>query len=112
MKRIDPDTETTVRCFLALIAERYEVAGAILYGSRARGTHDQDSDADVAVLLGGEPQHRLQVRLDMAGTAFDVMLDTGVLISPFPIWVEEWKEPENFANPQLLYNIDREGIRM
>ena len=112
MSRIDPSTEEAVRRFLALVSERYDVAGAILYGSRARGTHDHESDADVAVLLNGEHRRRLPVKLDMAGTAFDVMLDTGVLVSPYPIWVDEWDHPEDFSNPALLSNIGREGIRL
>lgn len=53
MDRIDPHTAAAVREFLAHIGDRYDVAEAILYGSRARGTHSPDSDADVAVLLRG-----------------------------------------------------------
>lgn len=52
--RIDRDTEQAVRRFLSLIAERYDMAGAVVYGSRARGAYGPDSDADVAVLLNGE----------------------------------------------------------
>ena len=50
-KRIDQQTELAVSRFRTLISTRYDVAGAIVYGSRARGTHRPDSDADVAVLL-------------------------------------------------------------
>jgi predicted nucleotidyltransferase len=88
------------------------MAEAIVYGSRARGTHRSDSDADVAVLLRGEPQRLLDTKLDMATTAFDVMLDTGILVSPLPIWLVEWDHPEDYSNPALLRNIDREGIRL
>ena len=112
MKSIDPITEETVRRFLALIGERYDVAGAILYGSRARGTHDHESDADVAVLLNGKAMRRLPVKLDMAETAFDIMLDTGILVSPYPVWNDEWEHPENHTNPRLLFNIEREGTRL
>ena len=54
MKRldhIDQGTETAVRRFLALIDGHYETAGAIIFGSRARGTHRPDSDADVAAKI-------------------------------------------------------------
>lgn len=113
MNPIDHDTEETVRRFLALIADRYETAGAIIYGSRARGTHRPDSDVDVAVLLRGEPLQRfLSTKLAMADVAFDVMLDTGILISPLPIWQDEWEHPQDYSNPALLRNIDREGIRL
>lgn len=110
--RIDHDTEEAVRSFLALIAGRYDTAGAIVYGSRARGTHRPDSDADVAVLLKGEHQRALTTALAMADVAFDVLLDTGINISPLPVWLDEWEHPENHSNPALLRNIAREGVRL
>lgn len=110
--RIDHHTETAIRRFLALIATRYDMAGAIVYGSRARGTHRPDSDADVAVLLIGEHQRFLSTKLAMADVAFDVLLETGVNISPLPIWLDEWEHPENYSNPSLLQNIAREGVRL
>jgi predicted nucleotidyltransferase len=112
MNRIDPDTEAAVRHFLGLIGPRYDVAGVIVYGSRARGTHQPDSDADVAILLRGEHQRFLSAKLDMADVAFDVLLDTGILISPLPVWLDEWEHPESYSNPALLRTIDREGIRL
>lgn len=110
--RIDQITEKAVRRFLTLIASRYELAGAIVYGSRARGTYRPDSDADVAVLLSGEHQRFLTTKLAMADVAFDVLLETGVNISPLPIWLDEWEHPENYSNPALLQNIASEEVRL
>ena len=67
---------------------------------------------DVAVLLRGEHRRLLSAKLDMADVAFDVLLETGILISPLPIWRDEWEHPENHANPALLRNIGRKGIRL
>jgi len=110
MKHIDHDTENAVQRFLALITPRYDIATAIVYGSRARGAHRADSDADVAILLRGEQQRFLTAKLDMADSAFDVLLETGILISPLPIWLDEWEHPEHYSNPALLRNIKQEGI--
>ena len=110
MHHTDPRTEDAVRRFLVGIADRYDLAGAILFGSRARGTHRPDSDADVAVLLRGQPGRFLTVKLDMADTAYDVSLETGILISPLPVWSDEWAHPETHANPDLLQAIKREGV--
>ncbi len=112
MKRIDPETEMAVRRFLSLVAGRYEPVGAVLYGSRARGTHGPDSDADVAVLLTGEHQRVLPTTLAMADVAYDVLLETGVNISPLPVWLDEWEDPDRSSNPALLRNIAREGIHL
>jgi uncharacterized protein len=112
MNRIDHETEAAVRRFLALIADRFDIAGAIVYGSRARGAHRPESDADIAVLLKGERQRFLKTALAMSDIAFDVLLETNVNISPLPIWLDEWEHPENYVNPALLQNIAREGIRL
>jgi predicted nucleotidyltransferase len=107
---IDPVTERTARVFLKQISAQYDIAGAVLFGSRARGDFHQDSDADLAVLLRGQKQEPLPVMRQMARTAFDVMLDTGVLVQALPIWLEDWEHPEQSSNPDLLKNIRRDGI--
>ena len=111
MKSIDRDTEAAVRRFLALIGDRYDVAGAILYGSRARGTHHDESDADVAVILKGEPLHYKTV-MDMAKSSFRVLLETRIPISPLPIWLDEWEHPDSYSNPELLHHIRQEGFQL
>lgn len=110
LSRIDPNTERAVRVFLARIVDGYSLVGAWLYGSRARGDHDKYSDADLAVFLHGPHGDLIHTSIDMAGVAFDVLLETDVLVSPLPVWEEEWAHPENYSNPRLLENIRREGI--
>jgi len=109
---LDPDTEHAARSFLRLLSSRYQVAGAILFGSRARGSYRPDSDADIAVLLRGHPGKFLATKLAMADIAYDVLLDTGIRIQPLPIWQDEWEHPEAYSNPRLLHNIEREGVRL
>ncbi|MEQ9107782.1 MAG: nucleotidyltransferase domain-containing protein [Limnobacter sp.] len=112
MRQIDEHTEQAVLRFVSLLADRYDLAEVIVYGSRARGTHGTASDADVAVLLHGDHQRFLKTKLAMADIAFDVLLETGINISPLPVWLDEWEHPEEYANPALLRNIAREGIRL
>jgi predicted nucleotidyltransferase len=112
LNSLDKQTEDAVRRFVRLISPRYAIAEVIVYGSRARGAHRPDSDADVAVLLEG-PHHRfLATKLDMADLAFDILLETGINISPLPIWRDEWENPEVYVNPALLRNIAKEGVRL
>lgn len=112
MNHLDPATEQAVRRFISLMVGQFDTAGTIVYGSRARGTHRPDSDADVAVLLKGEHQRFLPTKLAMADLAFDVLLETGISISPLPVWLDEWADPAHYSNPALLQNIANEGIRL
>jgi predicted nucleotidyltransferase len=109
---IDSETEHAARNFVGKLAARYDLAGAILFGSRARKSHRTDSDADIAVLLHGHAGKFIATKLAMADIAYDVLLETGIRIQPLPIWEDEWDHPETYSNPRLLQNIDREGIRL
>lgn len=112
MQDIDEITKRTGEVFIARISSRYDLAGAVLFGSRARHTHRLDSDADIAVVLHGVHEDRTEAAIDMAGIAFDVMMETGVLVDALPLWEDEFENPQNFSNPKLIANIRREGIRL
>lgn len=109
---IDPDTKHAVEVFRHRLAGRYALLGTVLFGSRARKDHRPESDADLAVLLGGLPGSRVDVALDLADIAFDTMLETGILIEPIPFWEDEWEHPEHFTNPALIENIRHDGVRL
>ena len=111
-KPIDLATAKAARAFMARLETRYVIGQAILFGSRARNTHRPDSDADIAVILLGAHGKRATVAMDMAGIAFDVMLDTGILIEALPLWADELEHASHFQNPSLIENIGREGIRL
>lgn len=110
--RLDPVTDQAAHAFVDKLAGRFDVAWAVLFGSRARQEHRPDSDADVAVILHGPKGPFLDTKLAMADVAYDVLLETGVLIQPLPIWEDEWAHPEDFINPALLRNISRDGVRL
>ena len=57
----DAATERGVRAFLRRIGGRYPIREVFLFGSRARGTHDAESDADLAIVLDGDSAERRQV---------------------------------------------------
>ena len=109
---LDADTERAARMFLSRIEGRYDMTGAILFGSRARRTHRPDSDADVAVMLKGTHGKLLETKLAMADVAYDVLLETGIRVQPLPIWEDQWSQPECYSNPRLLANIAREGVAL
>lgn len=109
---LDPVAEGAARAFLEQIRDHYGLVRAILFGSQARHDHRVDSDIDIALLLRGHPGRFLATKLDMADIAYGVLLETGMRVQPFPIWEDEWEHPEDYPNPRLLQNIEREGIAL
>ena len=109
---LDVDTERAARAFMQRIAGKFPAIAGIVFGSRARGAHKPDSDADLAVILTGDRGNRYEVSREMAGIAFDVMLETGILVQAVPLWEGEMQRPERFSNPALIENIKREGVRL
>ena len=110
MRAMDLATEHAVRVFLARVPAELKVERAILFGSRARGDHKPDSDADLALIL--ERGNEWPVLEALAGLAFDVLMDTGVLIQAVPISSQDWAHPEGFPRPGFLRNVAREGIAL
>lgn len=99
-----------VLVFREKLSGRFDAVQLILFGSRARGDYHDESDADVAVILAGQPGDFVDTKLAMARLAFDVLTETGVLIQALPVWESEWANPKDYSNPELLQNIFRDGI--
>jgi predicted nucleotidyltransferase len=101
-----------VSAFIAKLRGSYQkVSETIMFGSRARGDNRPESDLDLAVVLNGKRGDFIDTKLDMAGLAFDVLMETGVL-QAFPMWEDDLAHPEQFPNPALIRTIAREGIRL
>jgi uncharacterized protein len=109
---LDDQTLKATQAFLKKIASAYPMREAILFGSRARNTHRPDSDVDIAIVLKGPYGDRAAAVKDMAGIAFHVMMETGVMVEALPLLPDELNHPETFSNPALIHNILREGIRL
>jgi predicted nucleotidyltransferase len=107
---LDIKTVTTLNVFLNRVEAVFPVRSAILFGSRAKGEFKPESDADVAVLLTGNHGKFMAAKMAMSDMAFDVMLNTGIRVEAIPVWEDEWANPDEYRNPFLLRNIERDGI--
>jgi hypothetical protein len=65
----------------------------------------------VTVVPSMPPWPALPMRLGCA-TVAGAMPRAGILIQPLPVWQDEWEHPGRAANPRLIANIAREGIRL
>jgi uncharacterized protein len=103
-KPLDPENARAIRAYTARLAEGCDLAGAVLFDSRARYSHHADRDADLAVLLRRPPRHVLDTKLAVADSALDVMSETGVQIQPMPIREDDQdandrrRQPSPFAD--------------
>ena len=104
------DIRNAVLVFRDKLTDQFDAVQLILFGSRARGDYHDESDADVAVILVGQPGDFVDTKLAMAALAFEVLTETGVLIQALPVWESEWANPKGYSTPDLLQNIARDGI--
>ena len=110
--QLDADTRRAAQSFLGKLKGSYAPLDAIVYGSRARGDHRPDSDADLAVIIKGRESDRDAIGRELSGVAYDVLIETGIRVQPLPLFAAELERPELFSTPALIENIKREGLRL
>jgi uncharacterized protein len=85
------------------------VKKAILFGSRARGQARQDSDYDVAVVVG-DLSDRRRVRRILSDLAYDYIL-SGFFIRPIPLPLD-YLDPQGRRPTELAEDIIRDGVEV
>jgi antitoxin ChpS len=109
---LDVATEAALGAFRCRLEERFgpRLRGLVLFGSRARGDHHDESDADVAVFLQpvADP---ISAQMDMAADAYAVFLDTGIMIQPWAFGGSP-EHPDRGRAAQLLEAVEAEGIAL
>jgi predicted nucleotidyltransferase len=110
VSKIDPQTRRALAAFEGFMRKRYGVrfSGLVLFGSRARGDHRPDSDADVAVFIdtSDDPIHE---QMDIAEDAYRVFLDTGILVQPW-VFTGQPGIPETSVAAGLRRVVEEEGV--
>lgn len=112
---LNPPTEEDVagalRRFAADLSAHYgaRLCGVYLFGSRARGDHKPESDADVVVLLADGNWRSFGEKMDIAGIAADTIVETGVHVQGWPVSSAVWENPAAHTNPALVRNMQRDA---
>ncbi len=106
------EVERAIALFLDAVRGEYAVEEVRLYGSRARGDFRPDSDVDLAIVLRGPRGDIWKTAQAMSNITFDVVGETGIVVSALPLWHDDLDHPERARNPSLIRNIQRDGIRL
>ncbi|MEW6621124.1 MAG: nucleotidyltransferase domain-containing protein [bacterium] len=91
------------------ILERFPVTEIIIYGSKARGDADEESDIDVLILINKEVNTVLEE--EIFHMSYEIELKYDVVFGEMVENNDFWNTPLAKAMP-LHWNIDREGIRL
>ena len=91
----------------ALVAD-FGALDVRLFGSRARGEGDEESDLDVFIVL---PRVEWELEKKIYGLSFDISLERGVLISPILYSQKDVENPSIIISP-LYQTVQREGVKI
>lgn len=86
------------------VAELDPNADVVLYGSRARGDDQIDSDWDILVLTDSHSERRFRHKL------YDLELETGESFSVIVYSKHDWHKRQNIT--PFYRNVSREGLQI
>lgn len=116
---VDLNTTNAIELFMAYLADIKlpDVSRVLLYGSRARGEHQDNSDVDLAVVLpGADPGDgtlfNLLQRLAAVSSRIMLEMERPLNVEAFIVWEDELSEPEDQYNPDFYRNVLADGIEV
>jgi len=109
---LDHNTQTALETFRIRILNRFggRLRGLVLFGSRARGDHRPDSDADVAVFLEAVDDP-VAAQMDIAEDSYAVFLSHELLIQPW-VFLGTPEHPDRSRAAHLLDAVEAEGVKV
>jgi predicted nucleotidyltransferase len=110
ISQITKNENTALRTFVQRILDELDaqVLQIILFGSKARGDSNADSDVDV-LILANEENRRLQERINII--ASQISLDNDILFNPLLIANARWAQMVN-ERFSICRNVERDGVML
>jgi hypothetical protein len=103
-----PAERKAIEAAAAALRARFPVTDIVLYGSKARGDSEPESDIDLLVLtsrpLDDEEQERIW------GDLHDISMRFDVLLTPLTVEARSWREGVHSVLP-IHTEVEREGVR-
>jgi predicted nucleotidyltransferase len=106
-----PSERKALDDYTAAVRAHYgkRLVDVLLFGSRARGDARPDSDADVAVVLSDGDWAFWDELMDLASLAYDVLLDHGLFIQPWPVSRSAWETPSSSPKRHFIETIRQDA---
>ena len=82
----------------------------ILYGSYVRGDYKKDSDIDIMILTDLNFEEIEKYRDEISDIAFDIELESGIVISPVIKNIDRYNERVNIV--PFFKNVQKEGVAL
>lgn len=110
----DATVNRAIKDYARAVREAYgaRVKGIYLFGSRARGDHRPESDADIAVVLIDGDWDTWHEKMQLADLSYDFLIATGAEVQGWPIRDSACADPSTCTNPALIRAIQRDGRRL
>jgi len=89
------------------LRENYGTAKILIFGSKAKGYSDDESDLDVLILLPHKVDRFTRKRIIHA--VFDINLEHGTNISPIIYSMEDWEQGPVSILP-FRETVEKEGV--
>ncbi|MEA3436335.1 MAG: nucleotidyltransferase domain-containing protein [Thermodesulfobacteriota bacterium] len=95
-----------IEAAIRMLKSEFSVSKVILFGSKARGDHDEHSDIDLLV-VASKLLHWKEEKA-IIGALFDIGMEYNVIFSPLFTSVDEW-ENGIFTEFPVYQEISRDG---
>ncbi len=99
--------EKVANRFKFLLSQHVPLYRVIIFGSRARGDADPDSDMDLLVILDGPVS--ADARKHVSDCAWEAGFNHGLVVSPIVVSRQSWENgPDRYS--LLAQAVEEEGI--
>jgi predicted nucleotidyltransferase len=105
--QLKPNDRAAAKRAAQILRRRFPIEQVILFGSKARGEDDAESDIDLLVLTSQPLSGR--ERDVVVDSLFDLQLELGVVLSPVIVPFQEW-DHGLYQVLALRQEVERDGV--